>query len=288
MTAPVIIGDATLYQGNCLDVLPQLAAANAVVTDPPYAEISRDYGRLSETDWRTLLDGVVAEVRRLVGASGSSIFILQANSETIGRTRPWLWEFMAHWSRAWNMPQDLWWWNIAAMPTVHAHERNGLMRPSVKALVWLGEPTCYRDQNAVLWEASDAMKAEQLENRALERKPSGFTVRPGRVAERVQARGGCTPFNLIPLANTESHDSGGVHGHGAATPLRLCQWLVSYLSRPGDVVLDPFMGSGTTGVACAQLGRRFIGVELEPNHFATACQRIANAQRQPSLFAMPG
>jgi site-specific DNA-methyltransferase (adenine-specific) len=54
---------------------------------------------------------------------------------------------------------------------------------------------------------------------------------------------------------------------------------------PAGVVLDPFMGSGTTGVACAQLGRKFIGIEIERKYFDIACERIDNAYRQQRMFA---
>ena len=50
------------------------------------------------------------------------------------------------------------------------------------------------------------------------------------------------------------------------------------------MVLDPFMGSGTTGVACVKLGRKFIGIELEPSYFDIACRRIEEAYRQPDMF----
>ena len=53
------------------------------------------------------------------------------------------------------------------------------------------------------------------------------------------------------------------------------------------LVLDPFMGSGTTGVACANLGRTFVGIEREPTYFDIACRRIEEAYRQPRLFAEP-
>ena len=55
--------------------------------------------------------------------------------------------------------------------------------------------------------------------------------------------------------------------------------------KPGDVILDPFMGSGTTGVACMNLGRKFIGIEIEPKYFDIACRRIEDAQRQTRMFA---
>jgi site-specific DNA-methyltransferase (adenine-specific) len=53
----------------------------------------------------------------------------------------------------------------------------------------------------------------------------------------------------------------------------------------GQTVLDPFMGSGTTGVACANLGRKFIGIEIEPKYFDIACERISAAYAQMRLFA---
>lgn len=60
--------------------------------------------------------------------------------------------------------------------------------------------------------------------------------------------------------------------------------LVQLFTDPGAAVLDPFMGSGTTGVACGRLGRRFIGIEKDRKHFELACERIAAAQAQPDMF----
>jgi DNA modification methylase len=65
------------------------------------------------------------------------------------------------------------------------------------------------------------------------------------------------------------------------------EWLVNRGSLLGETVLDPFMGSGTTGVACAKLGRRFIGIEIEERYFEIACRRIEDAQRQPDMFVAP-
>jgi DNA modification methylase len=55
-------------------------------------------------------------------------------------------------------------------------------------------------------------------------------------------------------------------------------------SNENETILDPFMGSGTTGVACAKLGRKFIGIEIEPKYFDIACDRIEKAYAQPDLF----
>ena len=61
-------------------------------------------------------------------------------------------------------------------------------------------------------------------------------------------------------------------------------WTLDQVGRP-NIVLDPFMGSGTTGVACANLGRKFIGIEIERKYFDIACERIDNAYRQKRMFA---
>ena len=72
--------------------------------------------------------------------------------------------------------------------------------------------------------------------------------------------------------------------HPNEKPLALVDHFISLHSRVGQVVLDPFMGSGTTGVACAKLGRKFIGIEIEPKYFDIACRRIEQAYAQPDLF----
>ncbi len=75
--------------------------------------------------------------------------------------------------------------------------------------------------------------------------------------------------------------------HPTQKPLRLIENLLAKFTRPGDFVLDPFMGSGTTGVACVRTGRNFIGIEIDPTYFAIAERRIAEAQAQPSLLDTP-
>jgi DNA modification methylase len=73
-----------------------------------------------------------------------------------------------------------------------------------------------------------------------------------------------------------------VTGHPTTKPTRLMERLIEKM--PAGVVLDPFMGSGTTGVAAVKLGRKFIGIEIEPKYFDIACKRIADALKQPDMF----
>lgn len=75
--------------------------------------------------------------------------------------------------------------------------------------------------------------------------------------------------------------------HPTQKPLPLMRHLVNLFSNEGQTILDPFMGSGTTGVAAVQMGRKFIGIEKEPKHFDIACKRIEEAQRQGDMFVQP-
>lgn len=76
------------------------------------------------------------------------------------------------------------------------------------------------------------------------------------------------------------------HGHPTEKPLDLMKWTIAQVDHFGtaQTILDPFMGSGTTGVAAVQMGRSFIGIEREEKYFDTACRRIEEAQRQGDMF----
>jgi len=83
-------------------------------------------------------------------------------------------------------------------------------------------------------------------------------------------------ITTLPLNQTR-------YGHPTEKPIELMRKYILVSSRPGDTILDPFMGSGTTGVACVQTGRNFFGVEIDPTYFAIAERRIKDAQQQVRL-----
>lgn len=270
-----------IIHGDCIEEMRKLDAesVDAVVTDPPYAEIDRDYGRLTEPDWHELMDAAVEECRRVLNPSGSAVFILQPNSERVGKMRLWLWEFVVRWGKRWGLVQDAYWWNHATAPTVHSQRRFGLLRPSMTWCVWLGEADCYRNQIAVLSKPSPSMDAASREDRALRVRPSGQSIRVGRIGCTVDSRGGSTPYNCLPIANTNSSDSAGSNGHGAGTPYHLAAWWCRYLCPPGGTVLDPFLGSGTTALACHDEELSCIGIEREADYVEIARRRLERHQQ---------
>ena len=78
-------------------------------------------------------------------------------------------------------------------------------------------------------------------------------------------------------------ENSGTVAHPTQKPIALMRWCIERVSQRGDTIFDPFMGSGTTGVAAVQLGRNFIGCEIDPGYFAIAKRRIEQVQAQPPL-----
>lgn len=113
----------------------------------------------------------------------------------------------------------------------------------------------------------------------------------GVCVKNVSPRYGVQPIILMGKTPTnysldwmEFVRNGQLNSHPFEKPLSVMKWLVEMTTNEGDTVLDPFMGSGTTGVACVQTGRNFIGIEIDPTYYAIAERRIAEAQQQ---FVLP-
>jgi DNA modification methylase len=91
----------------------------------------------------------------------------------------------------------------------------------------------------------------------------------------------------VAVAKILSHFPPKNRRHPNEKPLELVSDMVQLHTTPGQVVLDPFMGSGTTGEVCVRTGRRFIGIDLDPEHFQTAYNRIHRAYENPSNVHQP-
>jgi hypothetical protein len=271
-----------LHHGDCLawlDTLPT-ESIDAVVCDPPYAEIDRDYGRMTEAQWEEFAHALVRKSLRVLKPRGSAVFIIQPNSERVGRMRAWVFRFLA-WcaddlvretgGRV-GMVQDAWWFNPAAMPTIHCNRDRGLMRPSMKPCAWIGSEDCYRAQDEVLMRPAESLAALSKADRVLNTSPSGHHINHRRTADTMIERGGATPMNTLPM----TPDGGaGDAGHGAGTPYDLAAWWVRYLCPKGGVVADPCGGTMTMGLAAVRQGRRFLGCEQMAQHFAAGVERMS-------------
>jgi hypothetical protein len=269
------IAATTLLFGDCRAEMKKLAAGSidAIICDPIYPEVKREYGKISEKDWHAMMREVVAQARRVLKPKGSAVFILGPNSERVGKMRLWLWDFVAWAGREVGLVQDCYWWAVDVMPLGGIKRDQGLMRPSVKMCVWLGRPDCYRKQDAVLWTPSDELSARHRSDIALRTGPSGKTYRNSTIARAADERGGTTPFNCLPIAIGGS--SGAGHHHPAVTPYDLAAWWCRYILPPGGVLLDPMCGSGTMLLAGLDQGAsKVIGIDRVAKYLRVAKKRI--------------
>jgi site-specific DNA-methyltransferase (adenine-specific)/modification methylase len=218
------IGDATLYLGDCLEILPTLPKVDAVITDPPYG----------------------------IGYAGSK------TKHTIDRMNGYLsYEDTAENIDAVCVPAIRFCIDIAKRVALTPGIPNARKYPPPN-----GE--------GVIWYPSGA-----------NRGPWGFVTH-----QPIYYYGKC-PFLSTGSGSRPSgfqNEPVEQNDHPCPKPIGTMRWLVNRVSLAAECVLDPFMGSGTTGVACMNLGRKFIGIEIEERYFDIACRRIEQAYAQGKLF----
>ena len=243
------IGDATLYLGDCLEILPTLSGVDAVITDPPYSSGGFTRGdRTSDTSKKYQSTGLESYFAGFAGDNRDQ--------------RSW-----AYWMALW----------LGA--TIRA-TRPGAMLMAFTDWRQLPSTTDSVQAGGWVWRGItvwDKMNARPMPNRFSAQAeyivwgtngPRDFDTDGARYHDGV--------LSVLPPPTSERE-------HSTQKPVALLDRLVS-VAEPGETILDPFMGSGTTGVSCARLGRRFVGAELTEHYFDIACRRIEDAYKQPRLF----
>ena len=204
---PVIIGDATLYLGDCMDILPTLDKVDAVITDPPFG------------------------VGNFVQISGN----IRGEAVT---------------------------WNDSG-PSSEFFQL--LREKSMNRVIWGANYfNCFEGAGGLVW-----VKNQPMPNMS---KAEMASVSWGNKVELINL----TWTNYV---NTKESN------HPCERPVGLYKWCIDLVPNHPETILDPFMGSGTTGVAAVQMGRKFIGIEREPKYFDIACKRIEQAAAQGQMFA---
>lgn len=256
---------------------------DSIVTDPPYPEVNRPYGKLTVPKWEEMMHDVVRESRRVLSPSGSAVFVLQPNNSKVGSLRPWLFDFISWCCREWNVVQDLWWHNPTSIPTVHCQEKFGLTKPSMKALVWVGQPDCYRNQSAVLKEPKQsAAEVERAAKDTVRRfHPSGISRNKSTMAKSVERRGGGDSVQHAVLLKRELSffgRSSRARGRNPPGSVRLAgsipypagrdgsgpvRWVWDYRGRMCIRRLQVLGGGERRGICRDRVAPSFLGVRLE-------------------------
>ena len=188
---------------------------------------------------------------------------------------------------------------LTTEPLPFAQMDYGLRDAAAKELVRLsnGWALVFCQVEAVtLWRDVLALHGATYKRSMVWVKPDGMPQfsgdRPGMGYESIVASwcvSGRSTWNgggRTGVFTVNKNEGKGAAPHPTTKPQRLMQDLVRLFSCSGDTILDPFMGSGSTGVAAAMLGRKFIGIELDPAYFDIACKRIEEAYRSMSLFGV--
>ena len=269
-----------ILEGDCRDVLPMLPAdsVDLIFTSPPYADSrKKTYGGIPPKQYVEWFLPIADELRRVLKPSGS--FVLNIKEKTVNGERSlyvleliqalkqsgWLWteEFIWHKKNSFpgkwpNRFRDAW-------------ERLLHFTKSRRFVM-------YQDSVKIPTAASTIKRVARLSGsdwqRRKNRTQSGFGANQSHWLGKELVY----PTNVLHLA-TEC----GNKKHSAAFPERLPEWFLKLFTLPGDLVLDPFMGSGTTGLVCRRLNRRFTGIEILHDYIALARERIFSNQH-PSLF----
>ena len=211
-----VIGDCTLYLGDCLEIMPELGKVDAVVTDPPYGIGWKPRVNHQDQKW---VDEITFDPAEIAAAGETAtIWGAQHLSPMLPPSRAWL---------TW-----------VKRPLLGCDFSEDSRSYATTEIAWttVGKSAFF----PLVWDGG---------------------MRAGNAANRTFC-------------------------HPSQKPLELMEWCIRR-HREAKNILDPFMGSGTTLVACAKLGRKGIGIELDPDYFDIAVERVQKAYEQPDLFIAP-
>lgn len=253
-------GMARLYLADNADAAPHVEPPDAVITSPPYLS-QRTYGT-GVDDWDALMQGCFENIAHhertqvlvnlgLVHKDGSVLPYWE-------QWRDWMvsqsWRFFGWyvWDQGFGLPGE-WCGRLAPSHEFVLHFNKMAVTPQK----WTPAKSHGRTITGTQLRGSDDRAGVPMPKH-------GEPIQPFKIADSV-----------IRVCREMRRDV----DHPAVFPVELPSSLIQSYTNVGGTVLDPFMGSGTTGVACVQLGRRFIGIEREPAHFETAKRRIAETMR---------
>lgn len=211
----IVIGNATLYLGDCMDILPTLDRVDAVITDPPYGMNFQSNHRME---------------KHIKIANDDCAYLANAVLD-------WAFKNANHSVYAFGR-----WNNIYDYP---------------------------KPKSLITWVKNNWSMGDLNHEHARQTEVAFFYAMEKHFFPKDR------PTDVVAFSRTQNTL------HPTEKPIGLMQRFVEWTN---GVILDPFMGSGTTGVAAIQMGRKFIGIELEPKYFEIACKRIEKAHKQNDMF----
>lgn len=280
------------YCGDSLELLEDLddQSVNLVVTSPPFAlQRQKAYGNKNGSEYIDWLTTFAKVVHRKLAEDGSFVLDLGGAYEKGVPVRS-LYTFRVAIrfcdEVGFHLAEDFYWFNPSKLPSPieWVNKRKIRAKDSVNNVWWFSKsPFPKADVSRVLTEYSDRMKKLLKDPEGFyepKKRPSGHDI--GKAFSK--DNGGAIPSNLLQIPNSESNSqylrgckATGVKGHPARFPAKLPEFFVRFLSDPGDLVVDIFAGSNTTGQVAEAEGRRWMSFDLEREYLAASVFRFLEA-----------
>ena len=258
-----------IYLGDSIELIKQLDdnSIDLVITSPPYSTLKTyitDPG-ISPNDWVEWFMPLCKEIERVIKPTGS--FILNVNDKVeSGFRHPYVFDFISQLHKQTNLKmfERLFWNKMKGLPN---RSRFG---DRVEFVFWFAKQkgfyfnidemrTEYSQSSIKRFKKPLKKRYARTENDTDEYKDWSANVK------------GALPTTLV---NISSESKRIADNHVAVYPLSFAKYFIKGATKPGDLVLDPFMGTGTTGLACRELGRDYIGFELQDSYIEIAEKRI--------------
>jgi DNA modification methylase len=292
-------GLGTAYCCDSLRLLEQLEdnSINLVLTSPPFAlQREKEYGNKNQDDYLDWLTQFARVVHRKLRDDGSFVIDLGgAYLKGIPSRSLYNFRILLRFcdELGFHLAEDFYWHNPSKLPSPieWVNKRKLRAKDSVNTIWWLSKtPWPKADVSKVLVPYSDRMK-KLLENPeayyTAKKRPSGHDIGSAFSKDN----GGAIPSNLLQIPNSESNGTYlagcktvGVKAHPARFPAKLPEFFIRFLTDPGDLVVDIFAGSNTTGAVAEAEGRRWIAAELEPDYVATSAFRFLEKGSDPRVI----
>jgi len=284
------------YLADALEVLRALpdGSVDAVITSPPYAlHFKKEYGNADKADYIAWMLPFAQEIRRVLKDEGSFVLNIGGSYNKGAPTRS-LYHFKLLIALVeevgYHLAQECFWYNPAKMPTPAewVNVRRMRIKDSVEYVWWLSKTEWPKanNRNVLKPYSPDMLRLAKRGVRSTTR-PSGHAIKasfasaeaggaiPANVIEED------TPSDLLRFGNNAANDryterckAAGLKIHPARFPAQLPEFFIKLLTEPGDLIVDPFAGSNTTGAVAESLGRRWIAIDQVPEYLRASSFRF--------------
>ncbi len=285
------------HRADAINVLSDMESSTVdlVVTSPPYAlHFKKEYGNADQEDYVDWISPFCEQILRVLKPTGSLALNI-GGAWTPGAPTRSLYHFkvLLHLCEeiGFHLCQEFFWFNPAKLPAPAewVNVRRIRVKDSVEYIFWLGKEAFPKANNAKVLRSYSKDMERLIARGVIETtRPSGHVIRQTFSSNN----GGSIPPNLFQCGNNESNSeyingakANGRKIHPARFPAELPRFFVSFCTDPGDLVVDPFAGSNTTGMVAESLGRRWISVEKDRGYWEDSHRRFSPIEVQQQLPA---